>query len=357
MTTNSPMDDKKPPRRLKGFVASLFPAAFREDLESDLYESFRSWPEFIPKALAALLTAHGIQILNSLNVALIVAEAAVLAVCFVDGPLSPGRAAFVAIPLMGLTLRDAHQALKANPFLRTAADAAVLSIMLLLTQALTLYAGSADASPSGRLFHIAVIVLPLFSTVRLIADVGPTLLEPTQVPPGPADRAYFIAWVMLLTWAGASGGAIAFTWGNLPISHGYFLVAIFCPLPTLAFAYRAQQDTLSRIPALLSLSIVDPRRKELVAKGDRLWKVEKKKVTKPEFPWATFFETLYFIQLGLPLAFSIRSWVAGPGVGAFRMALSLTMFVTLSLSWMYIRKAFVRASEALAQELKALEDK
>lgn len=274
METKSTMDGNRPTRRIKGLVTRLFPAAFRGDLESDLFEGFRSWPEFIPKTLAAMVIAHSVQVLNSLNLTIIAAETALLVACFASAPLSLANAAFILIPLIGLTLRDAHVALKANPYTRTAADAAVLAIMLFLTQALVLLARSEGAPATGLLFRISVILLPLFSTLRLIVHAGPSLLQPTKGPLGSAQHAYLIAWVLLMTWAAASIGAIIFTWQNLPGTYAYRFLYIFFPPPTLALAYRMQQDTILRVPALEHISIVEPRSKASKAKANRLWKVE-----------------------------------------------------------------------------------
>jgi hypothetical protein len=173
-----------PPRFIDGVVRILIPPAAREATVGDLWERYRSSPQYAVEALRVLPFIVASQIRRGADLPILGLQAFILFSCF-DGLEPSGRYvplwATAAVPTLaaiaGLVLRDAYRETERRSVRRGVIDALVAACCVLLAEAvLAGFISGGHLSPEwllpGRLAILGTLALPMLCVLR----IGPGLI-------------------------------------------------------------------------------------------------------------------------------------------------------------------------------------
>ncbi len=251
--------------------------------------------------------------------------------------------------LCALALRDvyAHRNRRLTPILRyyldSAGDAAVAGVFLFFSESFILHVSPSDALPASVLYHGALICLPLISVLRIVLRPKPEPNSPFKLSEHSAKQLFRMTWRLNVLWMVAFQGLLLQNVCDCPSKLDELRGSI--PALTIMLWIAVQRNCLDRRDKIVTLFT------DVVKQTARRHKATLPaglKKGEPFYWWYRILEVVIFLELTAGLLEVIWPWLSGEATGFVRPALVLVAFVTIVLSWQYV-KAANRATAAVLQ--------
>lgn len=341
----------RPPRWLNQFVKALLPRAVREDFGPDFD---RLYP----------VNAYRNQTVASWHLSVRVAEAAAVVFCY-SAAAAPGYVvAIAAITMTALTVRDAYLYHKVGFFdeksflpsysssrfyLDSAMDAVLTAILLLGSQVFIMQTAPSMAVAPGFLFKAGFLCVPLLAALRMALRPNPAAKTPFNGPDLSINAVCRWTWALNICWITAAGVTVMTGLKAIPEvlpfqRNGYAIIGF------MAFAQlmRMGQNALlrdNRVRTIKDSTCDFVRAQQMLPQP--LAK------TDPRYPVYVSLQAFAFLLVLAPLATGLWLWLAGRtgGVNLFSVAVNLSVFLGLLMSWNFVKTTNLAASRRLQEEI------
>lgn len=310
------------------FVEGLVPEDSRDLVLGDMEESGASYRRIARNAAGYV----GDRLRHAFNVRLVTAEALALAAAFAGG--SPPATLFIvlAAALGVLVLRDAYSHPIDGSMAEAARDAVYTVVVLFVVLASLRLLVTPPAMPADVLIRGLLVSLLAVGGLRMVYRWKP--------PQGPQERAVRAYWstswmnVVYLLACFAVIGTNGFA--SIPLFPGRDFLFIVIPMAVLSIIVGSQRASLL------------PERHNLARLRDRLWGADRTRSSH----WYAVVEALFLVVLAAPLAIAVLA--PGGDVDWLRVWTNLVVVLTLSMLWLYIRKANRVTARLLQEQIDAV---
>jgi hypothetical protein len=366
-----------PPKLIERILGAVIPPACREHVLGDLYERYVSTAQYILDALATLPFIIASQIRRTFRVHVFFAQACAIYLAFggaslVGGPsflydrgavLSLG--VVVAVVLLMLVLCDAYADPQNHSSRRPRFVVALALSVAWFAKGIFDLVAPEHSLPNWLMLIGSAAGFPMLLMLRSFfrKDGNVAATAGSAVPPDENHRRsaqeYRRAWRMNSVWMTAAL-LVAFITPKTAVSGSWAIAsAIFLVVMVLITGLRSKEGRTGTDQEFTSLSISrNPYRTRLERKRDGLLFFSSGGLFALA-PGAG--PTLVLCLIALPLVLFFLRWLfnapSTPEISISRVWITFVAFVILSVAWVFVRAANLRAAKAMREELEALDSK